>query len=193
MTMDKFNRFSNAPFIWVLRLGHRVKRDQRISTHVGLVARAFGAIGIIFSGDKDCSVIESLSRVSSKWGGPFYAIYIEKWRKFLANWKKNKKGFIVHLTMYGLNLPDIISEIRKEFFEHNKNLLVIVGAEKVPRHVYEIADYNVAVSNQPHSEVAALAVFLDWLFGGKELRKEFKDAKLRIIPCSKGKNVKKLV
>ncbi|NIS35916.1 MAG: tRNA (cytidine(56)-2'-O)-methyltransferase, partial [Actinobacteria bacterium] len=39
-------------------------------------------------------------------------------------------------------------------------LLVVVGAAKVSFDVYEAADWNVAVTNQPHSEVAALAVFL---------------------------------
>ena len=36
-----------------------------------------------------------------------------------------------------------------------------MGAEKVPPWVFESADYNVAVGNQPHSEVAALAVALN--------------------------------
>ena len=37
--------------IVVLRLGHRIGRDARISTHCGLVARALGANKIIYSGD----------------------------------------------------------------------------------------------------------------------------------------------
>jgi tRNA (cytidine56-2'-O)-methyltransferase len=32
--------------ITVLRLSHRVGRDERVTTHVGLTARAFGASGI---------------------------------------------------------------------------------------------------------------------------------------------------
>jgi len=34
-----------------------------------------------------------------------------------------------------------------------------VRAEKVPAEMYDLADWNVAVDNQPHSEVAALASF----------------------------------
>ena len=34
--------------ISVLRLGHRLVRDDRVSTHVGLVARAFGASEIFY-------------------------------------------------------------------------------------------------------------------------------------------------
>ncbi|HDN90942.1 MAG TPA: tRNA (cytidine(56)-2'-O)-methyltransferase, partial [Candidatus Aenigmarchaeota archaeon] len=41
--------------IVVVRLSHRKKRDQRVSTHVALVARAFGAEGIFYSGEKDKS------------------------------------------------------------------------------------------------------------------------------------------
>ena len=36
--------------IVVLRLGHRLKRDERLSTHVGLASRALGADKIIYSG-----------------------------------------------------------------------------------------------------------------------------------------------
>jgi tRNA (cytidine56-2'-O)-methyltransferase len=37
--------------------------------------------------------------------------------------------------------------------------------------------------------VAALAVFLDRIFGGEELAKNFSDARLRIIPTPIGKKV----
>ncbi|MCL2143761.1 MAG: tRNA (cytidine(56)-2'-O)-methyltransferase, partial [Methanomassiliicoccaceae archaeon] len=39
-------------------------------------------------------------------------------------------------------------------------MLVIVGAEKVPPEVYERSDHNISVGNQPHSEIAALSIFL---------------------------------
>jgi len=32
----------------VLRLGHRISRDKRTSTHIALVARAFGAEEVVF-------------------------------------------------------------------------------------------------------------------------------------------------
>jgi tRNA (cytidine56-2'-O)-methyltransferase len=90
--------------------------------------------------------------------------------------------------MYGINLPDIIDEVRR-IWKDGKDLLVIVGGEKVPGEVYGLADYNIAVGNQPHSEIAALATFLDWLQEGKELRKEFSNVKLKIIPSPNGKKV----
>ena len=93
----------------------------------------------------------------------------------------------MHLTMYGLNLPDVIGEIKG----HGK-ILVIVGAEKVPGEVYGLADYNVAVTGQPHSEISSLALFLDHLFSGNELRNEFPGAQIRIIPSEAGKRTEEL-
>ena len=60
--------------------------------------------------------------------------------------------------------------------------MIVVGAEKVPGDVYGLADYNVAVGNQPHSEIAALALFMDKLQEGKSLMHEFKGGELKIIP-----------
>jgi len=55
--------------------------------------------------------------------------------------------------------------------------------------VYDHADWNVAVTSQPHSEVAALAVFLDRLFEGAELDREWADADREIVPQATGKRV----
>ena len=86
--------------------------------------------------------------------------------------------------MYGLPVQTVIKKVRKR-----RNVLVVIGAEKVPGEVYRLADYNIAVTNQPHSEVAALAVVLHEYFKGKELGKKFAKAKLKIIPQERGKKV----
>ncbi|MDF2957919.1 MAG: tRNA C56-2-O'-methylase [Candidatus Alkanophagales archaeon MCA70_species_1] len=169
----------------VLRLGHRPERDKRITTHVGLVARAFGASGMLLASE-DVKIKKSLAEVTERWGGSFYVRICENWRAELRRWK-SEGGKICHLTMYGINLPEVIEEIRIE--ARRSKLMVVVGAEKVPFEVYELADWNVAVGNQPHSEVAALAVFLDWLFEGKELYKKFEGGELEIIPSARGKKV----
>ena len=70
----------------------------------------------------------------------------------------------------------------------SKKLMIVVGAEKVPREVYDLADRNVSVGNQPHSEVAALAIFLDRYSGGKALEKGFRGG-LTIVPNPRGKTV----
>ncbi len=167
--------------ITVLRLGHRSERDKRVSTHCGLVARAFGAEKIVYSGERDEGLLKSVNSVAERWGGPFKAVYEKNWMKVI----KNFKGLKVHLTFYGLPIQKEIGKIRKA-----KNVLLIVGGEKVPSEVYHAADYNIGVTNQPHSEVAALSVFLHEYFKGKELEKRFKNAKLRIVPHARGKIVK---
>jgi tRNA (cytidine56-2'-O)-methyltransferase len=87
--------------------------------------------------------------------------------------------------MYGINIDDAAKRLRKE-----SKVLVIIGAEKVPREAYDLADYNVAIGNQPHSEIAALAIFLDRMFGGKQLKKELTGGRLKIVPAERGKQVR---
>ena len=164
--------------VWVLRLGHRIGRDHRLTTHVVLTARALGCNGIILSGEKEDSIIENIDKVVKNWGNHFEVKYEKNWRNVINNWK----GKTIHLTMYGLPIQDKIDKIRK-----SKNTLVIVGSEKVPSEVYQLVDFNIAVTSQPHSEVGSLAVFLDKLFKGKELEKRFKNAKIKIIPQKRGK------
>ena len=165
----------------ILRLGHRPERDKRITTHVGLVARAFGAEEMLLTG-RDSRVEESLVDVTKRWGGDFRLKADVSWKGETVRWKESG-GKVVHLTMYGRNLPDVIDEIRS-----CDSILVAVGAEKVPAEMYDLADWNVAVGNQPHSEVAALAILLDRLFEGKELRREFEGG-LKIVPSPFGKKV----
>ncbi len=166
--------------ITVLRLGHRPERDARITTHVGLVARALGAGRIILSGEQDARVAESWRKVPLNWGGSFKGEYRADWRRVMRSFK----GAKVHLTMYGEPVQKKIAAIRG-----HRNVLVVVGAEKVPPDAYNIADYNVAVTNQPHSEVAALAIFMHMYFRGKELDKKFANARLRIVPMGRGKKI----
>ena len=165
--------------IEILRLGHRPSRDKRITTHVGLVARAFGADKIIIS-EKDRKVEDTLNDVTTRFGGPFHVVSGVKWRNYVRKWN----GTVVHLTMYGEKLDGAIKKIPRD-----QDLLIIVGAEKVPKDVYELSDYNVAVGNQPHSEVAALAVFLDRFSASKNLAKKFKGGKIEIKPTKRGKTV----
>ena len=177
--------------IVVLRLGHRLERDKRVTTHVGLVGRALGAQGMLLASD-DKSVARSIKEVTKRWGGDFFVKVGVTWREELKNWKQ-EGGKVCHLTMYGENLTDVIDEIRGETKRENARLMVVVGAEKVPYEVYEAADWNVAVGNQPHSEIAALALFLDYLQEGKELKALFEHAEIEIVPTRKGKEVQNKV
>ena len=171
--------------VTVLRLEHRARRDHRVTTHCALVSRAFGADAFVFSGDRDSSIILSVDDVVKRWGGPFEINYETSWRNWL---NKQKKARIVHLTMYGKELEEAIPEIRKV----KEDLIVIVGGEKVPREIYERADFNVSVTLQPHSEVAGIAVFLDRLFQGRELKKKFTKPEIKIIPQERGKMIENI-
>ena len=66
---------------------------------------------------------------------------------------------------------------------------MVVGGAKVPSDVFQYAQYNVAVGNQPHSEVAALALFMEGWFGEGGSERHFPDAKLVIEPSARGKSV----
>ncbi|MBI5223589.1 tRNA (cytidine(56)-2'-O)-methyltransferase [Candidatus Micrarchaeota archaeon] len=181
---------------WILRLGHRLPRDERITTHVALVARSFGAQKMIYCGQKDQGLEESVHKICEKWGGKTpngEQFEIEYSQKDLGIIKKLKKEgyFIVHLTMYGSGVMEKMPEIKKQ-----EKILIIVGSEQVEGEVYELSNVNISVTNQPHSEVAALAITLDRLIDGRELetkeglRLEF-GGEIEIEPRERGKKIKK--
>ena len=168
--------------IEVVRIGQRVVRDDRVTTHVALVSRAFGAEKI-FMTEVNPEIKDTLEKINKTWGGNFVVEFVDKWKPIIK--KKKEENFkIVHLSMYGESINDVQEKISQE-----ENLLVVVGAEKVPREIYDLADYNVGVGSQPHSEISALAILLDRIQQGKQFEKAFPNAKRKIIPTKSGKNV----
>ncbi len=178
---------SQAP-ITVLRLGYRIGRDPRINTHLGLVARALGADEFLVSGDKNNKMFDTIDQVTKTFGGKFLTKHINSPMSWIRNYKSEEKegvgGTIIHLTMYGEDYRKIVPLIPK-----NKPLAIIVGGAKVPSSIYRMAHYNVSIGNQPHSEVAALALLLDKLQDGDAIDQEFSNPKLKIIPDLERKNV----
>ncbi len=146
-----------------------------------LAARAFGASGATYTGDRDAGLEASIGRVVWAWGGPFTFEFSGSWRRVFSGWR----GRVVHLTMYGLPVREVISEIRGD----GSDILVVVGGAKVPGEVYGLADWNVGVTSQPHSEVSALAVFLHELLEGGGWGLAFPGARLRVVPQARGKRV----
>ncbi|UCH56833.1 MAG: tRNA (cytidine(56)-2'-O)-methyltransferase [Candidatus Bathyarchaeota archaeon] len=171
--------------IHVLRLGHRSSRDKRVTTHLILAARALGASSATYDGERDPSLEESVRDVVTDWGGSFSLEYTDSWRRSIAAWRDERGGKVVHLTMYGIPLQDVISSIRDD----PSDKLVVVGGAKVPGEAYSLADWNVSVTQQPHSEVSALAVFLHELLEGRELGRVFEGARLRVLPQEREKRV----
>ncbi len=172
--------------IVVLRWGHRVQRDLRLTTHVALSARALGASGFILSDVADERIKATLEKVTKSWGGEFFFELGKPWKTVIKDWKA-RSGIVVHLTAYGENIQS--SNVLNSIKDSGKNILLLVGSQKVPKEFFmpEVSDFNVSIGSQPHSECAAVAVFLDRFFEGKELLKEFGNARITIIPQKRGK------
>ena len=173
----------------ILRLGYRLGRDPRITTHLALVALALGATKFLFSGDEDDRLPENIGSVNQRFGGDMVVQHIKSPMAWLRKFVKdgvdgNPPGTAVHLTMYGASYRSVTPTIRRD-----RPLVVIVGGAKVPSEVFEVSQYNLAVGNQPHSEVAALALFMDAWFGESASERKFDDARLVIEGTNKGKVV----
>ena len=173
--------------ITVLRWGHRF-RDERLTTHVALTARAFGASEFILADAKDEKIKATVEKVIRQWGGLFEFKMDVPWRQAVREWKKND-GVVVHLTAYGENIQT--SDVLQRIKATRKDIMVIVGSQKVPSEFFseKISDFNVAIGNQPHSECSSLAVFLDRFSEGKVFVKEFEGWKIKVEPVPHGKYV----
>lgn len=160
-------------------MGHRAGRDPRLTTHLALVARAFGASRMLLHPPDD-ALADRIAAVRSAWGGSFDVVGCPVWREALRAFD----GPVVHLTMYGTPLERAVPSLRRA-----RRLLVVVGGAKVPADLYRLADHNLAVGNQPHSEVAALALLLDRVVGAPSAAR-WSGARQRIVPSARGKRVR---
>jgi tRNA (cytidine56-2'-O)-methyltransferase len=177
--------------IEVLRLGHRMGRDPRITTHLALVSRAMGANSFVLAGDEDQKLFSNIHSVNERFGHGLSCRYEKSPMRMLreiANSDEESKPIIIHLTMYGEPFKEVIPNIPKD-----KPVVVVVGGAKVPGELFKISDFNIAVGNQPHSEVAALALFLDSWTDGEGFNREFSEPQLVISPSKSGKDVKEVL
>jgi tRNA (cytidine56-2'-O)-methyltransferase len=169
--------------IYIFRFGHRLERDKRITTHCALVSRAFGATKMFYSGQEDPHFETSVKEVQEDWGGKFSLEYVPEWEEWFE--KNKSKYYIVHLTMYGLDFNDFGKQIKKT--APKKPLLIFIGSHKVPTEIYYMSDVNVCVTNQPHSEVAALGLLLNAITDYKKVK--FTNAKIKVKPNARGKSI----
>ena len=166
----------------VLRLGHRRERDKRITSHLGLTARAFGADEVILAGEEDYSALETWNSVSERFGGSLECRFEPKPMSWLRRFAHS--GTVIHLTMYGKSWREVTGQIPKD-----KPAVIVVGGTKVPAEVFSIANHNVSIGNQPHSEVAALGVFLESWLGPLEESSKFVGGEIEVVPSERGKRV----
>ena len=104
--------------IEILRIGQRVLRDDRVTTHVALVARAFGA-SKIYMNEINPDIRDTINQINTTWGGKFEIEFITDWKNVINSKKNTSK--IIHLTMYGENINEIQNDIQKE-----KEVLIVV-------------------------------------------------------------------
>ena len=179
---------ADTPFN-VLRLGYRKGRDPRITTHLALVSRALGGTRFLLAGDEDNDLFENVGSVNERFGGEMSCEHIKGSMGWLKRFVEEdagdgEPGVAIHLTMYGQPYREVIPQIRRD-----RPVVLIVGGAKVPGDVFKYSQYNVAVGNQPHSEVAALALFMEAWIGDGGTERHFPDARLVIEPSARGKSV----
>ncbi len=169
---------SRPPEVALLRIGHRAGRDPRLTTHLALTARAFGAERMYLH-PPDPELAERLRSVTERWGGRFEIVPAPEWKPVVRSFD----GTVVHLTMYGLPYPRVLPRLARA-----RRILLVVGGAKVPGDLYRMARWNVAVGHQPHSEVAATAVVLAGLRGvpGPE---GWAGARQKVVPRARGKRL----
>jgi tRNA (cytidine56-2'-O)-methyltransferase len=130
----------------------------------------------------DPDLAQRIADVAESWGGPFRVEGTDDWKSVIRNFE----GRVVHLTMYGEPLESKLRLLRKD-----RHILAVVGGAKVPSELYERAGLNIAVGHQPHSEVAALAVFLAKVRGIPGPT-PWPDAAQAVVPMVRGKKVIRL-
>ncbi|MDD3178077.1 MAG: tRNA (cytidine(56)-2'-O)-methyltransferase [Candidatus ainarchaeum sp.] len=169
--------------IKIIKLDHRPLRDKRITTHCALVSRTFGADEFLYAGVCDKELEKNIINTNERWGDLGFKIkFIKEPLEFVKKYKGN--GTIIHLTMYGGKILEYIENIKK----NKKEMLIIIGGPKVPGEYYKLADFNISVTNQPHSEVAALAIILNYI-NPEYLEKDLFKSNIKIIPNKDHKNV----
>ncbi|MDE1832845.1 MAG: tRNA (cytidine(56)-2'-O)-methyltransferase [Candidatus Micrarchaeota archaeon] len=167
--------------ITVLSIG---EGDYRVRLNMCLTARAFGAAKIVFIGRRDGRISKYIARLNSKWGGMFKVDFSSNAGNTIRSFSKYKK---IYLTMFGTPLKQV-----EYMLKTYKNILLIVTARDWEGQLAKLTDFNVSITNQPHAQVASIAIFLHEFFNGRELAIQFQNAKYKAIPKPKGAQIRKL-
>ncbi len=139
---------------------------------LALTARAFGAQSITFTTRANKKLVSYIKRTNGRWGGKFEVCFDKDWRKAIERSRNYEK---VYLTLGGIPINKIIYRIRTY-----KNVMLIVTLQNDERTFEGVADFNVSITNQPHSTISSVAVFLHMFYSGRELAIRFNNAKYKI-------------
>ena len=148
-----------------------------------MAARAFGASSVAFVSKKNPKLVRYFRSINKKWGGTFSVEFTNSWKDYLKT-KKNYK--IVYLTRYGVPINKIEYSLKTY-----KNILVIVTTTEAAKNLYDIADFNVSITTQPHAATSAVAIFLHHFFEGRELSLHFENAEFKVVPEERRVHVEK--
>ncbi|MEM3841088.1 MAG: hypothetical protein QXN59_00100 [Candidatus Micrarchaeaceae archaeon] len=142
-----------------------------------LTARALGASSAVFT-ISNPQLISRLKRscsvVAKKWGGNFSVQFTSNWKGYLES-RRNYKT--VHLTRYGIPVQKRLYTLRSY-----KNIIIAISTTKELKSMCTVADFNISITSQPHSSIAAMAIFLNQYFAGRELSLNFSNAKFKVLP-----------
>ena len=82
----------------VLRLGYRLGRDPRITTHLALVGRALGADRFLLAGDEDPKMFENLESVADRFGGGMETEHIHSPMGWLRRFVEEDAGCLLYTS-----------------------------------------------------------------------------------------------
>ena len=132
------------------------------------------------------SQISSVRSLGNAWGGSFSVVQKVSPLRIISEWKKDG-GRVINLSMYGEDMRAPMSELYHVYYTLGQPLLVVVGSSKVDGKVYQASDFNLAVTHSPHSEVAALAIFLEKLLGNRAWGRRKPESRIKILSALKTK------
>ena len=131
--------------IEVLRIGQRLVRDDRVTTHVALVSRAFGVSKILMQ-EVNPKIKNTIYEINRAWGGTFEVEIIDSWKKTL----KAKKDLMEVDPVKVQEARDYIFKISKirmesQFKPYAYEYLKLNNSSTSPSHAGAIAAPVIAV------------------------------------------------
>ncbi|MDE1856552.1 MAG: hypothetical protein KGH98_00540 [Candidatus Micrarchaeota archaeon] len=156
---------------------------------LALAARALGASGISFCFDdkkrvEKAKISRKMGSIAKEWGGTFKVEFPEDWKEWIGAKKNYKK---IYLTMYGVPMRKLTYTLRTY-----KNILLVVTTNKPLKDLFGVADFNISITNQPHTSVSSVAVFLYEFYKEREPAMKFENAKVKVVPTDRGMMVEKV-